>query len=978
MAERWGLGIGRMRRRRILAFGGVFLLLVSAPGCRELRAPARAAIELRLQQVYDVGEWLQRVPVEIAVGLYARSKVAAFVGELSLPAAVEARVLARVDADDFVDELVPFLLFLREMYQAPTGPEAETFDAHLRARFFPGDAIPGIEHDLFRWSPSGEEDAGGAGLPALSAALVQPLVSFYDVLYLQGVDGAASVDERLTCERRQGRDALAEATRRAAPAIRELLTALREPLGERSEIAVAVQGVLQDPQRLEAATAALVSFIDQTVCRNYRFFATRAFRTRQLRAWLEAELDAPGGGALWAYLERAQHERRYGAVTVVDGLQGKLLEALASGEGSHPFIQAIVAEQRRAGGPAPRARSLRSPAAQQTHFLDAFAERGYLHPHYLPFFRARSSDPKTHWVPIGISTTPTISVRNIPIGLTGAPVAGPKGTGLPNFHFVERAFARDGVVQGRAYYFFGSDAVELVALADAAGMQTLFERLPQLGSMSCTAQYDEAAHHGIDALLNLGLGEALRDFGERLCAAELMLRAENERTLRGLRARLLAERESLAEGSGLFGRLLGGGDDPRRTLARSWIGEIAALEQRTIPELYVAYNPWPDHFAHFEGPFADEIIAPSGELNRLDYWLGRVHRAYERAGVLDRAVFGMVGDHGLTPVFHLLNPEIEVFDALRDEGVDFRVEKISSDEGEGPKLTNPFTPPSMKGIDVVVASTAGGNLMLDLFVDQQEGFLRQPLASELRAVRPLAQPDAPPTDLIDEIADRLADSLDIGVVREAPCGPEGGAVRIFGTRRGARGDAILRRQGDRFHLETIGDGPELLGLADLSPYEVFSAAARARHAALLERCLVADREDPSTWCDRSAWRELTSYTARPDAVVQLGHLYDHDRAGTINLFPRDGVGYNSVVPGRHAGESFHEKNAFVAIWGTPLADSDREADTTLRSATNGAAAMAIHEFLSGQRPVADADGWGDLPLPAAWLPAAAEAPAPPR
>ena len=36
---------------------------------------------------------------------------------------------------------------------------------------------------------------------------------------------------------------------------------------------------------------------------------------------------------------------------------------------------------------------------------------------------------------------------------------------------------------------------------------------------------------------------------------------------------------------------------------------------------------------------------------------------------------GLAGDHGLAPVFHLLNPEVEVFDALRAEGIDFHVEK---------------------------------------------------------------------------------------------------------------------------------------------------------------------------------------------------------------------------------------------------------------------------------------------------------------
>jgi hypothetical protein len=160
------------------------------------------------------------------------------------------------------------------------------------------------------------------------------------------------------------------------------------------------------------------------------------------------------------------------------------------------------------------------------------------------------------------------------------------------------------------------------------------------------------------------------------------------------------------------------------------------------------------------------------------------------AGVLERTVFGLAGDHGLAPVFHLLNPEIEIFEALRDEGVDFRVEKISSDEGEGPKLNNPFDPPTMKGIDVVVASTAGGNYMLDLFVDQGAGFVRQPLANELRAIRPLAAPDARPVDLLEEIAARLADSLDYLVVRDAPCTLQGGTVLLIGRRDGRRGSGL--------------------------------------------------------------------------------------------------------------------------------------------------------------------------------------------
>ena len=79
----------------------------------------------------------------------------------------------------------------------------------------------------------------------------------------------------------------------------------------------------------------------------------------------------------------------------------------------------------------------------------------------------------------------------------------------------------------------------------------------------------------------------------------------------------------------------------------------------------------------------------------------------------------------------------------------------------------------------------------------------------------------------------------------------------------------------------------------------------------------ARTDDPASWCDENTWRRLTRYTARPDSVVQLAHLYDSDRAGTINLFPSTGIGYNSKVPGRHAGESFHEKDAFVGFFGEP-------------------------------------------------------------
>ena len=93
-------------------------------------------------------------------------------------------------------------------------------------------------------------------------------------------------------------------------------------------------------------------------------------------------------------------------------------------------------------------------------------------------------------------------------------------------------------------------------------------------------------------------------------------------------------------------------------------------------------------------------------------------------------------------------------------------------------------------------------------------------------------------------------------------------------------------------------------------------------------------------------------------MVQLSHLYDLDIAGTVNLFPKEGIGYNTIVPGRHAGEFFHEKDAFVGIWGAPV---ERK---VARSAVNGAVPEAVYEYLTGAEVVEGQDGWGYPPLAA--------------
>ena len=103
------------------------------------------------------------------------------------------------------------------------------------------------------------------------------------------------------------------------------------------------------------------------------------------------------------------------------------------------------------------------------------------------------------------------------------------------------------------------------------------------------------------------------------------------------------------------------------------------------------------------------------------------------------------------------------------------------------------------------------------------------------------------------------------------------------------------------------------------------------------------------------WRWIhTSFTPRPDSVNQLANIYLEDRAGTVNLFPKEGIGYNTKVPGRHAGEDYLEKDAFIGFWGGPIGENS----TPLTIEANGSLAPTLFEYLTGEQVVAGENGWG--------------------
>ncbi|MGE0615212.1 MAG: hypothetical protein AB7P04_06200 [Bacteriovoracia bacterium] len=887
------------------------------------------------------GGAVEAIKMDLIAPIVLKSKVKEFLADLPIDEAVRKRILRRIETGEFMDKTFPFLLAVKDHYMAPKEATQNNFDRYFRSKFNRAGSPPGTEHSLFKWDLPKETPAGQKSGFHLDPKITADIVAIYDALFLQ------DPNYRIDAAPQRNRATIS----RVKPIFKSVLNRLQASMDQSSDNAKGLKKWIDDDAMMETLTLSVVDFVEMEVFKHYSVFARKLARSEALKNWLTTQLDAwlknpqKNSPRFWEYLEHAQNDRRYGFHIVVDGLQGHLVRALAEGNANSPFIQETLREYRQADQTKPATQNSTPAPKQSTAFLEHFASKGYANANYLAYLRRKFANQPGGFARGGISTTPTISVRNLPVAMMGAPVLGEASIGLPNFHFVDRP-------EDRAYYFYGNDALLMEKITAKNGAQTMFERLSSLNTFNCNSAHERGAKGTFDGLLNLILGEKVRDFGDVLCANELERRAKVELELQKKRRDLLAKRATLAKygakGFGGFMGKLNPIDNPLMTYRRAiqLIAELAEMEDDGMPQYVQYYNPFPDHFAHFTGPFADEILAPSGELNRLDYWLSRMESTYQSAGLLSRTLFGMAGDHGLAPVFHMLNPEVEALGELN-----LKIRKISADEGGAPILTNPDHPPTNRGYDVIVASTAGGNYMMDFFKDHGAGWIQQPLHADLTHLRTL---DGRTIDVIDTLATRLSESLDYLVTRETACDTQGGTYHLVGTRDGKRVDEYVRRVGNRIHYK-FSTGNSLLSLHKPSPYDPpLVGRSLDQYQGLLSKCVTAAKEeDPNTWCTDGEWRLLSSFTERPDSVVQIAHLYDSDLPGTINLFPKQGVGYNTSVPGRHAGELFHEKDAFVGFWGNPVRATRR-----IPAAVNGSVPVTIFEYLTDLSTEQQPKGWG--------------------
>ena len=943
------------------------------------------ASEIMRDQVFSSLSYSTKLTRDIALFTIGGVSLDAYILTLPLDKKVKARVIAQLSDPSYA---IPLGHFLYSFYDRYTGLSSEDeFKQHL-ASVYGEDQLKKFEHSLYHFGaePTKAKASGAAGAkqseldepesskserikqePAKQASVkhqsgqaqgikadrqfIASMVTIYDALVDIGMwQDMDAVPAKYTYLTQSAADL--HLVDKIQPIIIGIMSQAVAGMDE-GEMQSAVFAIIEDdePQnrgkvnnKAQALTITLIDFVRLNVLKAYRQFVFKKEREQALNAWMQDTFD-DNSDALIGFLA-SQQQRRYSVQVTVDGLQQSLVEGLV--DQSKPFIHRAYQMHLHGADVKPKGEATKQPEhEQQIKFMAGLAEGEYHDQHYLPFFKRLYRDHPRSITQVGISSTPTISVRNLPIIKTGAKVSGEGGTGIPNFHFVDRQ-------QDRAYYFFGNDALQLDRIMESHGVRTMFDRLAYLITLNCNGQYDWNAHTSYDGLVNLGFGEAQRDYGEKRCIRELQERAKVEVKLRTFRAEII---EDIRGYQGIFFL------DVFTKLTKKWkieqaISRLAKLDGRGMPDHTLIYNPWPDHFAHFTGPFSDEIIMPTGELNRLDFWLGQTEQAYKDAGIYDQTLWGMAGDHGLTPVFYALNPERQIFDNLSHKlGYPLLVKKISSDEGEGPKITNALNYASNKGLDVVVASTAGGNMMMDFF-NAKSGWQAQPVYNELTHWLPINAAQVTDTlDIVTETANSLSESLDYMVLRERQCDFSGCQVRLIGHRDGARLDELVERRGDKLlYTSLTGEEPRLLDTQELNPYRPTPSQADIEHFSELKNLCItqAKADDVNSWCTVQQWRDLTRFTLRPDSVNQIARLYDEAHAGTINLFPKAGIGYNTKVPGRHAGEDFAEKDAFIGFWGTPIGPNA----STLKIEENGSLAPTLYEYLTGERVIPGENGWG--------------------
>ena len=957
-------------RRLVGALAGTLLLLVAAGVWVAQQFPAltngpKSSVEI-LEGLFKNPVRTVAQPRNYIFERVNQAAVELFIRACDLPADAEGRLLDLVRGDHFDEVTTPFVFLLYELYGAPAQAEAVTVD------------------DL-AYAETVEPDESGEDRPGLSALVRHSLelrkhvsrgLRLFDALFLQAKPGA--IEQDLPPRDRYDDAAYKRIQQLVREVADDFLTPADDALSrdlEENEYGDMLQELLNDDERLAAFVEFFTDFIRQQSDSWLQSFVQREHRKQERLEWVQDRINQNRYHEIADYA-LARSARKMVVHVAVDGLQGKLLEGLVQlsssdreGSGSQYLAELVRLHQTEIMDP-----SLYSPAAKPPLGEDIIelVEMAPNKPDYLENFKKYFFAPKAPAVTVSAATvdTPAISVRNLPIIKTGHGVAGPFGTGIPNFSYLDRR-------SGRGWYFWGSDVLHLRRIVgnhedeilqgenrpEGPGARTLFERLWRYNTVSSMATVDTGALERIAAEVGMAIGEVKRNYIEKVLLLRFRRRALMERELNERRRRLEANR---GLSYSFLGSLIYDSIDLKTFHEDARF--LAEHEDQGLPDYLLWYNPWPDHFAHAEGPYSDPIIGFEGEYDRLDFYLGKLIEVYEsvptldeRENYADRTLFGVVSDHGLVYTPRLVSTDRLLFDAMRAEGIRITYEKLTHDEGGLPAIHGRRDVKPTRPFDAIVGSTAGGSYIIDLFdikglQGDDAAWQRHPGYHALRTHRLLS---GRAIDWIDQIKRRLKDTMDLALLREYgpaanerwPDGiesvvriitPDRGDARVYRIRKhdAAAGETVLYRYEvleGRDPLDLVGGVREYLLPPD-------GRSGEQIHREIRE-CMEA-----AEGCEDNRWQELLSTTVRPDVVYQFSHLYDSDRAGTINIFPLRHVGMNSEVNGRHAGEAFGEKNGTQLYFGAGLKRA------SIQTARNGSLPVTLYHWLVGDKRFYSSEG----------------------
>ncbi|HET6881432.1 MAG TPA: alkaline phosphatase family protein [Pirellulales bacterium] len=901
--------------------------------------------------------------VRAALRSVNKQAVILFIQSCNLDADVEGR-LCRLVASDHVDRVAaPFVYHLYELYGAPVTTDKNE--------------LTGLGYDESADLPP----ADGPGLamlvrqsPRIRRHVINAL-RLFDALFLRVKPGAENEPLHWRYDEAAYRDIKAIFREVAGEMLGRSDDALARPDVEKSEYVAALEEILRDDERLSDFVEFFADFIRDLADNWLQSFVARAERQRRRSEWVERSIARGRNYAIADYAQ-SQLDRRLAVHIAVDGLQGKLLEGLAQLSGEEPdgagarYVQSLVERHRQPEmSPAAYDEGERAPLPPLGADLIELAENPAKRPDFLENFKREVFAPTAQAVIVNVATvdTPTISVRNLPIIYSGHGVAGPFGTGIPNFSYLDRR-------SGRGWYFWGSDVLDFRRIfanreqeiphsqprPDSHGARTLFERLWRRNTMSAMPSVDTGALEKISAEVGTAVGEVQRNFIEKAIVLRLRRRAKVEADLND-RRRWLVEHRNVNDS--FLGELI------FRPLTLKTFREharyVAEHEDEGLPDYLLWYNPWPDHFAHGKGPYSDAIVGRKGEYDRLDWFFGQVIEQYRP--YLDRTLVGVVSDHGLIYTPRLVSTEKLLFDAMRSDGVKIKVQKLTQDEGGLPAIHGRDRLKPTRPYDAVIGSTAGGSYVIDLFElaglqGDDEAWQRHPDYHQLRKHRLLS---GQTIDFVEQLQVRLRGVMDVALVREY--GPAPGekwpadvesVVRVVTSDRGEARITRLRNVGltdeseHRYRYELLAE-QDPLALVDSIREELIPADGPSQQEIgdRLRKCLQA-----TDGCSDRQWQEALSFTSRPDVIHQFSHLYDCDRAGTVNVFPLPHVGFNSSVPGRHAGETFGEKNGTQLYFGAGLKRA------RLQTARHGSLPVTLYHWLAGDETLRSPEaGFGISP-----------------